>query len=343
MLRHLTRCAAKERTPVTSVDSQVCLTASSPPNWVYLTARYREAALGHTHHDLTSLIVNLGNTLGVLGEAQKKKELLERALSIQQAHFGTEHIEVGYSAPLALCAIRSHSVPQVAAVIVNLANAHGALGDIAKKRSMLQQALRIQEAATSSTEDSIRNMVSTLVNLGNACGDENDHIQKKELLERALHMQEALMKDKASASASNELSNILLNLGTAYGDLGDFSKQRDVLERTLRIKESQYGEDHFELAKTLTNLGIAYGNLKHLKEGQRTMMQRDLLERSLRIKERHYAADNYEMVSTLATLAQVHGAMKSFTKQRELFSRVLAVEEQHFGGNSKEVAQTLCE
>ena len=133
------------------------------------------------------------------------------------------------------------------------------------------------------------------------------------------------------------------SFATAYGDLGDFSKQRDVLERTLRIKESQYGEDHFELAKTLTNLGIAYGNLKHLKEGQRMLMQRDLLERSLRIKERHYGADNYEMVSTLATLAQVHGMMKSFSKQRELFSRVLAVEEQHFGNNSKEAAQTLCE
>ncbi len=61
----------------------------------YLTALYREAALGHSHHDLTSLIVNLGNTYGVLGEAQKKKELLERALAIQQAHFGAEHIEVG--------------------------------------------------------------------------------------------------------------------------------------------------------------------------------------------------------------------------------------------------------
>ena len=306
----------------------------------------REAALGPAHPDLTAVIVNLGNTLGVLGEAQKKKELLERALAIQQAHFGSEHIEVslsGFAVHPVFLSFTIFACWQVAAVIVNLANAHGALGDIAKKRSMLQQALRIQEAAGGSSEDSMKNMVSTLVNLGNAFGDENDHVQKKDLLERALQMQESLLKDKASGSASNEMSNILLNLGTAYGDLGDFSKQRDVLERTLRIKESQYGEDHFELAKTLTNLGIAYGNLKHLKEGQRMLMQRDLLERSLRIKERHYGADNYEMVSTLATLAQVHGMMKSFSKQRELFSRVLAVEEQHFGNNSKEAAQTLCE
>jgi len=57
-------------------------------------ARCREAALGVSHPDLTSVIVNLGNTLGVLGESHKKKELLERALAIQQAHFGGEHIEV---------------------------------------------------------------------------------------------------------------------------------------------------------------------------------------------------------------------------------------------------------
>jgi hypothetical protein len=55
----------------------------------------REAALGLTHPDLTSVIVNLGNTCGVLGESHKKKELLERALAIQVAHFGSEHIEVG--------------------------------------------------------------------------------------------------------------------------------------------------------------------------------------------------------------------------------------------------------
>ena len=61
--------------------------------------RYREAAVGPTHPDLTSVIVNLGNTLGVLGEAQKKRELLERALAIQQAHFGSEHIEVNALLP----------------------------------------------------------------------------------------------------------------------------------------------------------------------------------------------------------------------------------------------------
>lgn len=57
----------------------------------------RETAFGLTHPDLTSVIVNLGNTYGVLGKAQKKKELLERALAIQQAHFGSEHIEASLS------------------------------------------------------------------------------------------------------------------------------------------------------------------------------------------------------------------------------------------------------
>jgi hypothetical protein len=92
--RPLTCRSAQKRTPITSVGSQARADSVAPESCFQLTARYREAALGHTHHDLTSLIVNLGNTLGVLGEAQKKKELLERALAIQQSHFGTEHIEV---------------------------------------------------------------------------------------------------------------------------------------------------------------------------------------------------------------------------------------------------------
>ncbi len=42
-----------------------------------------------------------------------------------------------------------HEHPEVAAVLVNLGNAHGALGDALKKKELLVTALRIQEEAAS--------------------------------------------------------------------------------------------------------------------------------------------------------------------------------------------------
>jgi tetratricopeptide (TPR) repeat protein len=176
----------------------------------------------------------------------------------------------------------------VAAVLVNLGNAHGALGDAAKKKELLVKALRIQEEAASRSRmggkdcsDVTRTMVSTIVNLGNVWGDLGSSATKKEFLERALALQEALLKEKSSPSTYLELATILHNLGAAYGETGDFWKQRDALERALRIKETQvqakcqwcwfpvelcqwvvslclqFGADHFELAKTLANLGLA--------------------------------------------------------------------------------------
>jgi hypothetical protein len=37
---------------------------------------------------------NLGNAYGNLGDQQKKKQLLERALAIKEQHYGSDHVNV---------------------------------------------------------------------------------------------------------------------------------------------------------------------------------------------------------------------------------------------------------
>ena len=70
---------------------------------------------------------NLGNAYGDLGDAAKERELLERALKIDEAYFGEDHKEV-------------------AITLTNLGNAYGDLGDAAKERELLERALKILEA-----------------------------------------------------------------------------------------------------------------------------------------------------------------------------------------------------
>ena len=84
-----------------------------------------------------------------MGDTARKKALLERALAIEERHYGPEH-------------------PQVATTLANLGNAYGALGDTARKKALLERALAIQERHYGPEHPEV---AITLGNLGNAYGD----------------------------------------------------------------------------------------------------------------------------------------------------------------------------
>ena len=69
-----------------------------------------------------SILRNLGKAYGDLGDAAKQRDLLDRALKIEEASFGEKHKDV-------------------AITLTNLGNAYGDLGDAAKKRDLLERAL----------------------------------------------------------------------------------------------------------------------------------------------------------------------------------------------------------
>jgi len=173
-------------------------------------------------------LFDLGNAYGDLGDPAKQRDMLERALAIEERAYGRDHTSV-------------------AATLMNLGNAHGDLGDHAKKRDMLERALAIKERAYGRDHTSV---AATLMNLGNAHGALGDHAKARDVLERALAIFErAHGRDHTSVAAT------LTNLGNAYGDLGDPAKQRDMLEgdnskkrellqRVLPILTRAYGTDH---------------------------------------------------------------------------------------------------
>eukprot|EP00971_Amphidinium_carterae_P194018 3849549-Amphidinium_carterae.1 len=85
--------------------------------------------------------MNLGNAFGALGDAHKKRDYLERALRIQESHYGQEH-------------------PEVAITLTNL-------GDAAKQRDYQERALRIEESRYGQEHPHVAIM---LANLGVAYG-----------------------------------------------------------------------------------------------------------------------------------------------------------------------------
>ena len=244
---------------------------------------------------LALVLALLGNVYGDLGDVAKQRDLLLRALNIDEAHYGSDHW-------------------QLASTLTNLGNAYGALGDVAKKRDLLLRALKIKEAHYGPDH---WQLAITLANLGNAYGDLGDVAKQRDLLLRALKIKEAHY-----GSDHWQVAITLTNLANAYGDLGDVAQQRDLLLRALNIQEAHYGSDHWQLAPTLTNLGNAYGDLGDVAK------KRDLLLRALKIEEAHYGPDHWQVAITLMNLGNAYGALGDVAQT----TRSLATRAQHSRG-----------
>src|SRR5262249_47276874 len=109
---------------------------------------------------LANVLQCLGDVYGDLGEAGKQRDLLVRALAIQEKHYGRDH-------------------RQVAITLTNLANAYGALGELDKQRNLLERALVIDEKHYGRDHWQV---ASTLVNLSAAYGDLGEAGKQRSLL-----------------------------------------------------------------------------------------------------------------------------------------------------------------
>ena len=78
--------------------------------------------------NVAGALTNLGSAHADLGDAARAKELHERALAIQEAAYGADHVNV-------------------APTLGNLGIAYQELGDAARAKELYERALAIQEAA----------------------------------------------------------------------------------------------------------------------------------------------------------------------------------------------------
>ena len=179
-------------------------------------------------------LTNLGNAYGALGDAAKKKELLERALAIEEAAYGPDH-------------------PEVAITLTNLGNAYGDLGDAAKQKELLERALAIKEAAYGPDHTAV---AITLTNLGNAYGELGDPAKQKELLERALAIEEAAYgPDHRGGQHAQRTS------ATRTAPWATRRSRRSCWSARWRSTRRRTDAEHPKVAITLANLGNAYGDL----------------------------------------------------------------------------------
>lgn len=148
--------------------------------------------------------------------------------------------------------------------LINLASAHGALGQYSNAIDQAQQSLQLAQDLGDRTAEAY-----SLINLGNAHQALGQHAQAVEQSEQALQIVKTLGKANGSSAALRQSeAYALINLGSAYWALGQYAKAIDYSEQSLQLTRElgeAYGTSEALRqgeACSLINLASAYGGLK---------------------------------------------------------------------------------
>jgi len=293
---------------------------------ILVDEKRRKALLQHLqalvkHHDSSSststspsvnlgmLLVSIGNVFSELvGDAGQAKLCYERALKIDEQHYGKDHL-------------------QVAITLNNLAATYVALGDAQTAKILLEPALKIHEQRYGKDHWHVASM---LENLANAYGTLGDAQTPKMLLERALKIQEQYYGENhwRVANTSN-------NLAIAYGALGDIKTQKMLFERTLKIREQHYGKDHWQVAILLANLGVAHRGLGDNHQSK------ILQDKALSIFRKHYGNDHPQVAQLLMNLGATHMDLGNMQQAKTLLEQALPLFKKYYGNDHSQVALVL--
>ena len=179
----------------------------------------KEEHYGECHPAVAMTLTNLSNAYSRLGDFRTQKELLERALKIEEnddfqvffEKFGIDASDVG----------------------ATLGNAHRNFGDYGKAKEVYERALEMTERHHGKDHFEV---ARTLGILGNNLRDIKDYEKAKEFLERALEM-----KEQYFGKDLFEVAITLYNLALTHGCLGDQKKKVELLKRVLPIYQNHYG------------------------------------------------------------------------------------------------------
>jgi tetratricopeptide (TPR) repeat protein len=258
--------------------------------------------------DASWLLGRAGTYLQVRARFADARELLERALTIDEATYGPDH-------------------PDFARALNNLAQILLELGQPGEARPLLERALSIDEAAYGPDRPEV---ARDLNNLAQILQDLGQPGEARPLLERALAIDEAAYgpDHPLVAAVLNSIALILL-------DLRQPAAARPLLERALSIDEAAYGPSHPDVATNLNCLALVLRPL-----GQHAAA-RPLQERALSIDEAAFGPDHPTVARDLNSLAQILQDLGQPAAARPLQERALAIDQATYGPSHPTVATAL--
>jgi tetratricopeptide (TPR) repeat protein len=237
-----------------------------------LSATQHADALNAVPEQTAHVLVRVGQHQRTRAQFTSARQLLTRALAINEAVHGPED-------------------PEVAITLRNLGRVQWQLGELEEARASQRRALAIQEAVYGLEHPEV---AITLGDLGRVQWQLGEFEQARATQRRALAIKEAVY-----GLEHPEVAATLGNLGIVQQQLGEFEQARATQRRALAIKEAVYGAEHPEVARTLANLGLVQEQLGELEEA-RTHMQH-----AVRIFEGFLGTDHNDTAQARALLAGI--------------------------------------
>jgi tetratricopeptide (TPR) repeat protein len=228
-----------------------------------------------------------------LAEYDQAQLLLERALHIVEAIYGTEHSD----------AVTIQS---------NLAYLFVCKGNFKDARALYERILATQEKALGSEAPAV---AITLGNLASLLRNQGDVAGSLPFCERALAIQETSLGAEHPHTATS-----VNNLAGALELQGDLDRARPLYERALRIYEKTLGSEHPHTAASLNNLGgllQAQGDFA----GARPYLERALAIREKILGPAHLSTQDSARALAILSLAEVVAQRKGWlSRLRNWFS-----------------------
>jgi tetratricopeptide (TPR) repeat protein/predicted HTH transcriptional regulator len=233
-----------------------------------------------------------------LGKLEHAKELMAKALEIEEKELGIDH-------------------PQVAIAQNNLGLILKSMGDLSGAQQCYERSLHILESHYGREHPQV---AVCLNNLGKVYHSKNDLHAAKECLQRAMEIDE-----KNYGKDHPEVATDANNLGNVLRSLGEFDEAKSYIQRALKIDESCFGRDHHRVATDLNNLGLvqkALGDLKNAKM---------CLERATMIDESRYGRNHHSVAADHNNLALVLKSLEDFKTALEHCQIAIEISTKLFG------------
>jgi len=299
------------------------------------------------------LMLVMGDVYRSLGLFDKARPLLERSLSIKEATFGNDSVELvetlntlaslawshgrvrdaRAAAERALTIGRSRLPPgdeRLGWSLYRLGDAEMFLGRPEEARRLLTEARRIFEQALGYESLPV---AWCLNDIAMVYCDEFDTERGIEFYEQALKLKEKLLP-----SDHPDLAIARGNLGYNLIPLGDYARAERLLRQALASGERSFGPDHPFTANTVESLGELAWKRGYLDEASQ------LLERALRAQEATLDPNSpYGLALTLHVLACVRRDQGRYREAEGLFERTLSIRESSVGTDHAQTRQTRTE
>lgn len=225
--------------------------------------------------------------------------LYQRALSIWEQTYGSEHIDIARS-------------------LGNLANLYSRQGKYALAEEAYKRALHILEQTVSLDHHQIT--AAVLNHLASLYYEQGKYRDAELLYERALRLREQEVGPDHLRVASP-----LNNLALLYQELGKYAEAETLNLRALHIWEQARGPEHPDVAFALNGLAELYVKRGKYEEAE------SLFTRAISIREQTLGLQHPNVAHPLHGLAELYVKLGKYEEAEPLLQRALQIWEQSVG------------